>query len=213
MSFAYKLLGHFRFSKNWGHGGQKGHIFITLFFLRNSQLSPKLCNVAWLHNCQMLAWSICYPAWGAKRSTSGQTTWPRSICKFDMRSRQVKVTKWPYVGHVAYQSMRLGETNTLAPCPALHLFSIKSYWQKRTVTLWRHNVTSDNPSRGNWWNSAPEISNIAYLVMINGMNSNMNKSMSFLKVRDSEVMSVTLCPSHSKSHVCLCHEATSWPTS
>ena len=50
--------------------------------------------------------------------------------------------------------MRLGETNTLALLPALYLFSIESYWQKRTVTLWRHNVTSDDLSRGNWCNSA-----------------------------------------------------------
>ena len=30
-----------------------------------------------------------------------------------------------YLGHVAYQMMRLEETNTLAPFPGLYLFSIK----------------------------------------------------------------------------------------
>ena len=50
---------------------------------------------------------------------------------------------------------------------------------------------------------------MAYLVMINSMNSDMSKSMRFVILRDSEVMSVTLCPSHSKSHLCLCHETAS----
>ena len=53
------------------------------------------------------------------------------------------------------------------------------------------------------------VSRMAYLVMINSMNSDMSKSMRFLILRDSEVMSVTLCPSHSKSHLCLCHETAS----
>ena len=34
------------------------------------------------------------------------------------------------IGHVAYQPMRLGETNILVPFPYLCLYSIKSYWQK-----------------------------------------------------------------------------------
>ena len=62
--------------------------------------------------------------------------------------------------------MRLDETNTLAPFPDLYLFSIKSYWQKCTVTLWRHKVTSDDLSGGKWCNSAPGVPSIAYLVML-----------------------------------------------
>ena len=62
--------------------------------------------------------------------------------------------------------MRLDETNTLAPFPCLYLFSIKSYWQKCTVTSWRHKVTSDDLSRGKWCNIAPVAPSIAYLVMI-----------------------------------------------
>ena len=35
------------------------------------------------------------------------------------------------LGHVAYQSMRLDETNTRKPFPTFYLCSIKSYWQKK----------------------------------------------------------------------------------
>ena len=62
--------------------------------------------------------------------------------------------------------MRLDETNTLAPFPCLYLFSIKSYWQKCTVTSWRHKVTSDDLSMEKWCNIAPVAPSIAYLVMI-----------------------------------------------
>ena len=34
------------------------------------------------------------------------------------------------VGHVAYQSIRLEETNTMTPIPRLHLFPNASYRQK-----------------------------------------------------------------------------------
>ena len=33
------------------------------------------------------------------------------------------------MGHFAYQSIRLAETNVLTPIPRLQLFWIKSYWQ------------------------------------------------------------------------------------
>ena len=34
------------------------------------------------------------------------------------------------VGHIAYESMRLDETNTLVPFSRFYLISIKSYWQQ-----------------------------------------------------------------------------------
>ena len=37
-------------------------------------------------------------------------------------------------GHVAYQTMRIGERNTLKPLPLLYLNSIKSYRQKTHLT-------------------------------------------------------------------------------
>ena len=55
---------------------------------------------------------------------------------------------------------------TLWHLSQVYLFSIKSYWQKCTVTLWRHKVTSDDLSGGKWCNSAPEVPSIAYLVML-----------------------------------------------
>ena len=33
------------------------------------------------------------------------------------------------MGHIAYQSIRLAETNVLAPIPRLYIILIKSYWQ------------------------------------------------------------------------------------
>ena len=33
------------------------------------------------------------------------------------------------MGHIAYQSIRLANTNVLTPIPRLYLFLIKSYWQ------------------------------------------------------------------------------------
>ena len=33
------------------------------------------------------------------------------------------------MGHIAYQSIRLTETNVLTQIPRLYLFLIKSYWQ------------------------------------------------------------------------------------
>ena len=33
------------------------------------------------------------------------------------------------MGHIAYQSIRLANTNVLIPIPRLYLFLIKSYWQ------------------------------------------------------------------------------------
>ena len=38
------------------------------------------------------------------------------------------------IGHVAYQSMRLGERNSLGPTPLLYLYSIKSDRQKTHLT-------------------------------------------------------------------------------
>ena len=50
---------------------------------------------------------------------------------------QVKVTGGHVVTqvyHVAYQSMRLDERNTLGPTALLYLYSIKSYRQKMRLT-------------------------------------------------------------------------------
>ena len=33
------------------------------------------------------------------------------------------------MGHIAYQSIHLANTNILTPIPRLYLFLIKSYWQ------------------------------------------------------------------------------------
>ena len=33
------------------------------------------------------------------------------------------------MGHIAYQSLRLANTNVLTPIPRLYPFLIKSYWQ------------------------------------------------------------------------------------
>ena len=33
------------------------------------------------------------------------------------------------MGHIAYQSIRLANTNVLTAIPRLYLFLIKSYWQ------------------------------------------------------------------------------------
>ena len=33
------------------------------------------------------------------------------------------------MGHIAYQSIRLANTNVLTPISRLYLFLIKSYWQ------------------------------------------------------------------------------------
>ena len=33
------------------------------------------------------------------------------------------------MGHIAYQSIRLANTNVPTPIPCLYLFLIKSYWQ------------------------------------------------------------------------------------
>ena len=37
------------------------------------------------------------------------------------------------IAHIAYQTMRLDETNTIKPPPTLYLFSIKSYWQNNCL--------------------------------------------------------------------------------
>ena len=43
------------------------------------------------------------------------------------------------VGHIAYQYMRLDETNTLISHPRLYLDSVRSYWCKCFCDLqWRH---------------------------------------------------------------------------
>ena len=47
-----------------------------------------------------------------------------------------------HVGHVAYQPMRLDETNSVVQTPCLYLYPIKSYSEKTTL------VTSDDLSRG-----------------------------------------------------------------
>ena len=71
--------------------------------------------------------------------------------------------------HIAYQAMRLDDTNTVAPPPmSLAHFYKKVIDKKRTATRWRHNVTSDDLLTGNDDNSAPGISSIAYLIMILG---------------------------------------------
>ena len=74
-------------------------------------------------------------------------------------------------------------------------FLSKVIVEKRTVTLWRHNVTSDDLSRGNWCNSAPGVSSIAYLVMINSMNSDMKRAWAF-----SNYVIQRLCPSRYVRH-------------
>ena len=53
------------------------------------------------------------------------------------------------MGHVAYQPMRLGETNILVPFPCLCLYSIKSYWQKG------ENTAQCAPSKGHL--TSPEL--------------------------------------------------------
>ena len=52
-----------------------------------------------------------------------------------------KVTQ---LGHVAYHLMHLDKGNILKPAPRLYLISIKSYKEKRTLTSWRHYLTSNN---------------------------------------------------------------------
>ena len=39
------------------------------------------------------------------------------------------------MGHIAYQSIRLANTNVLTPIPRLYLFWIKSYWQIKVGDL------------------------------------------------------------------------------
>ena len=39
------------------------------------------------------------------------------------------------IGHVAYQSIRLNEPNTMKPSPAFYVFPIESYWQKYVCSL------------------------------------------------------------------------------
>ena len=60
----------------------------------------------------------------------------RQRAKFDLRSRDTR-SSWVKTDKKTYHSKRLDEINTIRPRARLHLFSVRSNWQK---TPWPHGV-------------------------------------------------------------------------
>ena len=67
------------------------------------------------------------------------------------------------LGYVAYHLIRQDKGNIIKPTPGLYLISIKSYQQKRTLTSWRHYLTSTDLSGGHICKVAQRSHTVALL--------------------------------------------------
>ena len=87
---------------------------------------------------------------------------------------KVKVKVWPQVktgqghlmtemGHIAYQSIRLAETNVLTPIPRLYHFLIKSNWQMTVGDLGWPQMTLRGVGNANFNSNCPQLSYTIWL--------------------------------------------------
>ena len=115
---------------------------------------------------------------GRSRTTSSRARLIFKYCNYQRRPIffwwffllwKFKVKVWPQVksgqghvmtemGHIAYQSIRLAETNVLTTIPRLYLFFIKSYFQMTVGDLGWPQMTFRVVGNANLYPNCPQLS-------------------------------------------------------